>query len=214
MTTPSPRSARDMSSFDANIAIEALLAHLNVPDWDVLITADGSGQTWETACGWAGVVVDRQTRGRKLLYGGVSAGSNYLAEALPFLHAMSWYDQSCGSGRLAKYGVQRVVMLTDSEALFRGMSSEHPSALKIIWGAWTEMRRLGYVIEPRWLRRSTIRLNVLVDAIAGRSRVLLRDMPDLAPTERAAYIRQQLAELDVVDPATAGPVEIEQINPF
>lgn len=207
------RQPRDLSSFDANIAVDELLQRMNVPDWDILLVGDGSGNTWSAPCGWSCVLIDRQTRGRKLFYGGLNAGSNYLAEAMPYLHALLWYDQDRGQGRIEKFGLQRVALITDSEALYHGLQSPAPSALRIFWGAWNELKRLGYHIEPRWLRRSTIQLNVLADMVAGKSRRVMLDAQGLTEAERARFIREQLQGLEIVDPTTGSTVDLGSVNP-
>lgn len=213
MTDQPARRARDLTSFDANIAVDALLREMNIPDWDIAVIGDGSGNTWDKPCGWSCVLVDRQTRGRKLFYGGMNVGSNYVAEAMPYLHALMWYDQDSGRGRIEKFGLQRVALVTDSEALFRGLSSPTPHALKIFWGAWNELKRLGYHIEPRWLRRSTIRLNSLADLIAGKSRAIMIGAEGMNEADRAAYIRTQLSAMEIVDPTSYVPTSLDELNP-
>jgi len=213
MTDRTQRKARDFSAFDANVAVDALLQHLQVPAWDILLVGDGSGSTWEGACGWSCVLVDRQTRGRKLFFGGMNVGSNYLAEAMPYLHALLWYHQASGKGRIHKFGLQRVAIVTDSASFTNGLISTNPEALPMFWGAWNEMKRMGYVIEPRWLRRSTISMNVLVDMIAGKSRSVMLGASDLVEADRAAFIRNQFAQIEVAGPDGITPADLAAYNP-
>ena len=59
-----------------------------------MIVADGSGCRWDIGAGWGGVVIDRHTRGRKLLSGGWSTGTISIAEIMPFLEGLAWYNDN------------------------------------------------------------------------------------------------------------------------
>lgn len=90
---------------------------LDIREWDVLLVGDGSGQTWERVCGWAAILVDRQTRGRRVFYGAANMGSNNFAECLPYLQALTWFDQFHGRDRLKASGFLRGHVVTDSQAV-------------------------------------------------------------------------------------------------
>ena len=53
--------------------LQTVLDHLGVKetDWDVVIIGDGSGSDWQSPCGWASVLIDKETRNRKVFYGAI-----------------------------------------------------------------------------------------------------------------------------------------------
>src|SRR5688572_22541252 len=72
--------------------LQAVLQRTGISLWDVFIVGDGSGCKWDAGCGWSGILVDRETRGRKLFAGAATVGSVNFAEAMPYCQALNWYD--------------------------------------------------------------------------------------------------------------------------
>lgn len=154
--------------------LQTLLDRLQIADWDLLLIGDGSGSGWATANGWAATLIERQTRLRRLFYGAMNCGSNNLAEAMPYLQAMIWYNQNRSQGQLSS--VTRVTIITDSDVIAihgtktADLNQPIPRHFSPIWAAFRELMRNGYQFTFRWSRRESSDLNRVADAIAGLAR--------------------------------------------
>lgn len=192
------RSSREAPAPDTDELLSALLARLNIANWDVLLVGDGSGSGWTTPCGWASILVDRVYHGRQLFYGAMNLGSVNLGESMPYLHALSWYDAQVGKTLLRQTGQIRVHIVTDSATVAnwgtKAMQLGEPLPRKHIglWATMREYRQLGYTMTFHWAPRMTTGFNWAADLVAGLARVAIRDMPldaDLIP-RAIAGIRQ------------------------
>ena len=169
--SPSPDS-------DTLQLLQQVLRRLQIEEtWDLLIVGDGSGSGWEYGCGWGTVLFARHNPIlRRFFYGGMVCGSVNLAESMPYLQALTWYDNAHGKRRLSEAGLLRVHVLTDSQTVAlwgnraTGPVSRLPRKQLAIWAAMRELRRVGYQPTFHWAPRSTTAANVLADLIAGLSR--------------------------------------------
>lgn len=163
--------------------LQPLLDRLHITTYDLLLVADGSGNAWDKACGWAGILIDRQTRGRRVCYGAVNQGSISFAETIPYLHLLSWFDQHYGKERLQSLGSLNVHIVTDSQVVANwGTAAMSPSApiprkQCVFWAAMRHLRSLGYVCKFHWAPRLSTELNWAADLIAGLARVAMIDLP-------------------------------------
>lgn len=135
-------------------------------DWDWLIVSDGSGTTWQQSAGWCGVLLHRHSFRRHVFSGSLSYGTNNLAEILGVAHPL-WYlgDQE----RQPRW--QKVRVLTDSQYVASSINTprQRPKAHAALWHTiWTAQRQLLRV-SATWIRRDTLSLNQLADAVAGES---------------------------------------------
>lgn len=199
-----------------------ILQRLGNPRWDILIVGDGSGSGWANACGWAATIIDKATQGRRFFYGGMDCGSVNFAESMPYIQAMTWYDNHHGKKMLDELGFLNVHILTDSQVIAqwgnRAMQSEGelPRKQMALWAAARELRRVGYHCTFHWAPRLTTGLNWAADIMAGISRLAVTAALDPAyisgdnPAVRAA---NAIGNLVFYDPETGRPLDPYTINP-
>lgn len=199
--------------------LQAVLDRASITQWDVLIVGDGSGSGWDSACGWACVLVDRATRGRRLFYGAMNAGSVNFAETMPYLQALNWYDQhGGGKARLKEQGFLRVHIITDSQVIARwgteALNGALPRKHIVMWAGLKEFRRLGYCIDFHWANRSTSLLNWASDLIAGMARrEMQRSMdPKVGDGVLAVRAANALASVKFEDPRSGEPISPYHLN--
>lgn len=201
--------------------LQAVLERIGSPQWDLLIVGDGSGAGWDTACGWCGVLIDNQTRLRKILWGAMNIGSVNSAESLPYLQALSWFDAKHGRERLRARGILNVHIITDSKVIAtwgtKAMSpaGDLPRANVAYWAAMREFRRLGYHCHFHWANRSTTQLNWTADLIAGMARRELQAASKQVefPEGISQRALQAVAGLQFANPETGEPIDIYHLNP-
>lgn len=176
--------------------IPSLLARCNITRWDVLIVGDGSGTGWKDACGWSHFVIDRLTRQRKLLRGGMDGASVNIAEMMPTLHGLTWYHATIGRDRLQQTGTINVHVITDSQ-----VTAEHGTTAvdltkpitetnELFWSGVRNWQRRGYIIEFHWLPRSTTDLNKAADLIASMARRAVLNVDKQLTDEQLTRIRR------------------------
>lgn len=219
--TPTVNSRQRVSGRPDVELLQALLNRLQIQDnsWDLLLVGDGSGTGWLNGCGWAAALVDKLTRGRRLFFGGMNAGSVNLAEMLPYLQALTWFHATHGASRLKQCGTLLVHILTDSQVIANegtkaaNLSEELPRSRIALWAAMREFRRLGYRLTYHWTPRSSYDLNLVADLISSlcRRQVITIDGPG-----DDGYAAQAAAAVDavrLVDPATGEEIRLHDINP-
>ena len=155
--------------------LQEVLNRFRIAQWDVVLVGDGSGNTWNAPCGWSAVLLDRQTRGRRVFFGAANTGSINFAELMPYLQALAWYDNNYGSDRIRKVGILQVHVITDSQVIAtegnRVFAGERlPRSRALVWGSMTALRTCGYAIQFHWAPRATLGLNWMADCLAGLSR--------------------------------------------
>ncbi len=158
-------------------------------DWDVLVVGDGSGQGWNDPCGWSSVLVDRHARGRKLFYGAMNLGTSGLAELIPYVQAMAWYEAGHGARRRAKLDrpILHVAIVTDcksiadqgNQILSGAKELASVRAHRPFWVALLDYERAGYAFSFRWVARAQSALNAYCDNVAGRSRIAVDAIKDV-----------------------------------
>jgi hypothetical protein len=218
--TPTTENRSHLSGEQDAVLLQHVLQRAGIADWDVLIVGDGSGNQWELPCGWAYVLIDRATRGRRCDWGGMSAGSINFAETMPYLHALNWYDQhGGGKERLKQQGTLKVHIITDSQVIARwgtqaNGAEELPRKHAILFGGMRELRRLGYIFTFHWAPRLDSRFNWLADLLAGLSR---RSFLGQIHPGRDETLAQQamlaLGQLQFQDPTTQEAINLYGLHP-
>ena len=210
-------------SRDSRQLLYDLIHQLGSPKWDLLIVGDGSGSGWDGAAGWAATLVEnRQVPLRRFFYGGCDSGSVNLAESMPYLQSLTWYDTYHGKERLRKTGLLNVHIVTDSQTVAKwgtnAMSAhaELPRKMLALWSGMRELRRLGYNCQFHWLPRQTTELNWVADLIAGLSRGAVihaknSDMFKNGDVAKAAA--SAISSLVFYDPETEEPLSPYNYNP-
>lgn len=153
--------------------------------WDVALFGDGSGTGWQQGCGWACIVIVRQSRGRKTLCGGMSHGTVNLGEAMAYVHGLHW----CAV-HLPRDAGQfiRAAIVSDSQhtvdtgnKVQRQLSLDGVSANRPAWAALLDCMRSGFQTQFLWQPRATTELNVYADALAGEARVAAENVAIYEP---------------------------------
>jgi hypothetical protein len=172
----------------ATVSLDEVIKTANIPDtWDVLIIGDGSGSWWDGACGWACTLIDRHLDRRRVFYGALSTGSIAIAEMLPTVHAMLWYDQFHGKARKSQLGrsTLEVHVVTDNDATaghWETLTKNTHGAQKLrrkrpLWNVLIQLERGGYIFHFHWVARDQIGLNQTADRVSKLSRAVIIEVP-------------------------------------
>lgn len=198
--------------------LQPLLDRLGIqPDWDLLIIGDGSGSGWQGPCGWAALLVCRnhlvQGRlGRRLFAGAMTLGSVNMAESMPYLEALSWYDATLGrdSGRPAF----NAHLVTDSQVIANwvqraGGGAKPPRSGAGFVGAVQAWQAHGYRFRAHWAPRMSTGFNWACDLIAGLCR---RAVLGAVGEHSAEGLARAIAAVTPHDPATGQPIDPYLLN--
>ena len=196
-------------------------AGVAVPDWDIVIIGDGSGTGWKGACGWAGVLVEKNHPERGLGYGGMNVGSINLAELMPYLQTLNHFHEQRGREILETKGLLRVHVLTDSSTItawgnrVANLKADLPKTSSPFHAAMRQFGRLGYHLQYHWGPRSQNCLNWASDLIAALSRrgvMRCRENAD-NDTNLSLHAANAIDNVRFCDPATGEPIDIHDLNP-
>ena len=203
--------------------LSQVIARLGNPQWDILLVGDGSGSGWAHAAGWAATIVDnRQNQARRFFYGACDCGSVNLAETMPYLQALTWYDVHHGREMLRQVGFLRVHILTDSQVIAtwgnRAMAptGEVPRKMPVFWAGMRELRRLGYHCQFHWAPRMTTELNWAADLMAGITRrevINALDPTYVSGADPATRAANAVGNLVFYNPETGERLDPYDINP-
>lgn len=163
----------------AQYTLQDLIRQFDIgSNWDAIIVGDGSGTTWEKQMGWGSVLIMKTAQDRIPFYGGMSHGTNNMAEILAVLHPLMYLTQHI---RAKKSGFH-VHILSDSSYVVRGLEITNPataSELKSnreLWMAIHFAIRQGLIIHPHHVHRDTIELNKLGHDLANIARKQQHDV--------------------------------------
>lgn len=162
--------------------IEPILQHFKITTWDVLIVGDGSGSKNNSPSGWAAVLIDRETRGRRVFGGHANAGSIAFAEAMPYIQAINWYDRAFGETRLRNRPFCDIHVVTDSSTTANiGARANETSDFSSLVGGTRAVSFLSaycrallnfrYRLHWHWQRRESSELNVICDLLSKQHRI-------------------------------------------
>lgn len=203
--------------------ISQVLQRIGNPKWDLFLVGDGSGSGWAQACGWAATIVDRATTARRFFYGAMDCGSVNFAESMPYIQALTWFDEHYGKDRLRELGYLNVVILTDSQVVAqwgnRAMATEHadiPRKQLALYAGMRELRRVGYQCAFHWAPRMTTELNWAADLMAGLTRRSVIDAMDpayIAGADPAIRAANAVGNLVFYDPETQQRLDPYGLNP-
>ena len=150
----------------------ATVDDLGLNDFDFVLFGDGSGTTIELPCAWACHAVNTATKAVTKHFGGLSSGTNNLAELIPYLHAL-WHIQTSKETRSS---TTRVAIVSDSEVTVRCGNGEYERrANAAIWAGIEWFENNGFVILWKHVRRNTNPVNANCDLIAGQKRKLMSE---------------------------------------
>jgi len=205
--------------------LQAVLDRAGITHWDLLLVGDGSGNQWNLPSGWASILVHRWHGIRPLFFGAMNSGSINLAEMMPYLQALTWYDKHAGHAEIKTSGPRNVHIITDSRviATHGTTAADFKQPLpacsqRALWAAMREFGFMGYRITWHWAARSSNSLNFLADLIAGMARreidLLAKKAATTSYASLAARAAEALASVGFVDPASSELLDINALNPF
>lgn len=183
-----------------NIPLPRLDAELQLPDHNLLLVGDGSGQGgWTMGGGWAVAIIERHSGWRKRTIGGWDCCSIIVAELSAYLQAMMVHEALRGSLCRRQWGRgPEIVVLTDNQAIV----TQAPNALAghSVGGGtnpiWAGIRRCrddtGAALTFRFIPRLSITLNWAMDQMAGRTRIALAEpsLTNLTHDERVVTLEE------------------------
>lgn len=113
---------------------------------------------------------------RKTLWGAWSAGTVNIAEAMPCLHALMWYE-SVHAPTAPHNGPRMVHVISDSEVTVNaGNRTSRIRDLSPLWAAWDNLLFKGYTARFHHAPREIIGLNSLCDELSRFSRQLIQSV--------------------------------------
>lgn len=176
-------------------SLDRVLEHYNITDWDILMIGDGSGYSWNIGCGWSGVIIDRFSMGRKLLWGAWSTGTIMIAEIMPYIHGLAWFDNLHAKDRRRQMrkAILNIHVISDNKTIVdQGNHDVGRDKMLPWWSCWANYMRSGYVAKFHHVlgheEGQQIGLQVLGDHVSRYARVLLQrltlnemvpDLPDM-----------------------------------
>jgi hypothetical protein len=165
-------------------AISTVARSWGIEHWDALLVGDGSGSGWLQPMGWCCVLIDRAGRARQRFYGGANLGTSVMAELLPYVQALSWYEER--RSRLGITSLCTVHVVTDCKpieqdgaALHRGAKSLlEVRANKPLWAAMQAFESQGYILHFHYIERATAALNVYCDDVSKQCFHAMKHLPE------------------------------------
>lgn len=190
------KSGRRTQRRQDNRDLPQLLQELNVKHWDYLVVSDGSGTVMNNPCGWCGILISNDaTWARRHFYGGMSTGTNIVAELMGVIHPLLWLSRQKGR----KYPLA-VHVLTDCEVLRNtARQSTSKRTNKSLWYFFGALQRELGAITFHWLPRETTALNQFADRAAKKGRKQMIDFP---------------TEIELVKTIATEAVSLDDLNPW
>ena len=144
---------------------------MNIPDaWDVILVGDGAGSGWgAVGGGWACVMIEKGSLGRKVFHGAMNDCTVNLAEPMAYLAPLSWYVSKIDKDTR----MRQVHILTDSSYVANRGNGETPDSRvhAVLWAAYGLLARQGLQLHWHWIPRESVELNRLVDTISREARI-------------------------------------------
>jgi ribonuclease HI len=150
------------------VGLQNLAQELGLKEFDLLLIADGSGNTYAQCTGWGCLAYDVRKHQAVVHTGGLSCGTNNFAELFPFIQALYYHGQSHDRRPATPVRVQ---LVSDSEVtVCCGNRVYGHNANGCFWAALSWFEKYGYQLIWRHVPRNSNHWNALVDALAGRAR--------------------------------------------
>jgi hypothetical protein len=190
--------------------IDSIARRLGAGRWDVALVGDGAGRGWSKPAGWACILIDRHGGGvaadgtvldaRKLFSGGVNLGTCNIAELMPYVHPMLWYDRYLGRSRRdqLRKEVLDVLVITDNKTIVAqgGAIQEGRDRVSEVcrkqptWAIMFQFERIGYRFTWAWQERNKVALNAVADRMADAAKHAAAN----ALSQAVAHIRTDLPD--------------------
>lgn len=174
-----PATGKRIKSLESKAPVRPLIditSSLGIHDWDLLLVGDGSGSKPDQPFGWASCLIERVSGGRQMFYGALNCGTINLAELLPYILPLDWYNRHIAEFRPTPNGFRRVHVLTDSDTVANWINRINsgegmPKLFKPLMFALLAFRELGYSLVAHWIPRESILLNSAMDLLSVSSRI-------------------------------------------
>jgi ribonuclease HI len=142
-------------------------------NWDYIVAGDGSATTWHWTAGFGAILYDRKSKIRRKFFGGLSCGTNNVAEIMAILHPLLYLDASVKT----KHNAPAVYIISDSEYVVNaGNSKIGRKANKALWSAIDDIGT-RFVLLFRHSRRMILPANVFGDTVGNLVRLTMEGMP-------------------------------------
>lgn len=156
------------------VTLYELLEHFKIDshEWDALIVGDGSATTWDKEAGWGSILIQRDQDLVMPFYGGMSNGTNNMAEIMAMLHPLMYLSQHAE----IKAGGYSVHVITDSNYTVSGLAVDNlinsPTLKKNreLWLAVFGTVRKGLRITSHHVLRDTLDVQKLTHDLANLAR--------------------------------------------
>lgn len=203
-----------------NQLLDEVLLKAGIQEWDVLIVGDGSGSGWNGACGWCSILVDKLSRGRRVFYGAMNNGSVNVAETMPYIQSLMWFDNQMGSERIRTGKTVHVHIITDSQttASWGNTAKDVMRSIPkkaVLFGSYVrELSRVGYIFHFHWAPRMESNFNWAADMIAGLSRDnMMRTAQMASGDSTASHAAKLLSAVTFQDPKSKEHIDVYEICP-
>lgn len=162
--------------------LPALLEYFKIDEklWDAIIIGDGSATTWEKELGWGSLLIQRTKLIIEPFYGGMSHGTNNMAEILAVLHPLLYLSQHAEPS----LGGCQVHVITDSTYVAQGLEFENlllSPTLKnnrALWLAVFGTVRQGLKIKAHHVDRDVVDYQKICHDLANLARMSQIGMED------------------------------------
>lgn len=175
--------------------LDALARSLNLPEFDLLLIGDGSGNTAHRTAGWGCLAYDRRKQEVILHAGATTCGTNNFAELMPFVQALWYHDATLQPPHSPSPRVlSRTVIVSDSEVTVRcGTGMYTQKANGALWAAIRWFESQGYAIFWKHVPRNSNFGSSAMDQLAGYVRRLIGTL-DVNPKTKLSLSQKESLE--------------------
>ena len=160
--------------------IQRLKQALRLPESDILLFGDGAGTCIGSSCGWFATAFLKKTSSVIEFWGGLSSGTNNVAELLPYVFAM-WHLDAMVSAADKDWESRRkisVVIVSDSEVTVKCGNGEYTRRANApLWASIRWFEEKGYQFQWVHVPRNSNVFNLKADVVAKRVRSVLNSLP-------------------------------------
>lgn len=149
---------------------EELEKLIDLTKYDVVLVGDGSGTSAGEACAWNCLLYETKTNRETWLNGGLSSGTNNVAELLPYITSLWHYDYLNPGKEI------RVCIITDSEFTAKCGDGIYEKKINLAyWKALSYFKDIGYKISWKHIYRNTNCISSFCDKKAGELRKIIKE---------------------------------------
>jgi ribonuclease HI len=154
----------------------AIAEHFNLYHWDFIIAGDGSASTWAKTAGFGSILYAKDNpAARWKFFGGLSAGTNNVAEIMAVVHPLMFLDATVNT----EHKKPNVYILSDSEYVVNTGSGHSPQrkSNRMLWAAVDNVSE-RFLLHFRHVPRMILPANVYGDTLGNLVRKSMEQQPD------------------------------------